>query len=256
MDASKAMYRSPSVTEEKPAGNKRLQWHLLLQIAAADAVLWVFPDLALKSLGTVYGLGAVETGGFALFASILFILVMMNATAAAGRAGLSRSTALIAFSAYAFLAWMVQATTVLYVSLGSALVLSVLHLTPAIQLRGRIENMALGLLLAATALGLVESSSGTVSFPAALMVLGYPVVNILGVAVKRMLSGGSPYVHDRSHMHDAMISAGKKRADIRIYSIGISVICALVAVAAVVAGLSDVMLYAVMAGILIIFVLG
>lgn len=257
MNANSTLFHSHSNHLEATAGEKGFKWRLLLQIAVADMVLWVFPDLVIKSLGTVAWFGTVETGALALPVTLLFILIVMNAMAVLDRVKwLSGGTALITFGAFAVLAWVVQATTVLYVSVGVALALAILLLSAsALWFLGTVASMGLGLVMSLVALGLVQESYGEVVFPAVLMILAYPMVSILGVAARKMLKGRSPFMHDRSHLHECMFSAGLNSMVTGGVLLGMSVIFCLVAVAAVMLGMPDTLLYAVVAGLLILFVL-
>ena len=242
MDANVTLFHSNSVRRESASGKQGLNWQLLLQIVVADIVLWVFPDLVITSLGAL-----------ALPVTILCIVMVMNAIAAVDRGRLSSGTALIAFSAFAVFAWIAQVATMLYISLGGALAVAIFMLSASRT--GRYVSMGLGLALSLVALGLVQESSGTVSFAVVLMALAYPLVNIVGVAVKRMLKHRSPLMHDRSHLYHCMVSSGLSSTVTEKILLGVSVILALVAITAVLSGIPDTLLYALAAGVLVLFVL-
>ena len=244
MDVNSTLLHSNPIHRGSTSIKQGLNWQLLLQIVVANIVLWVFPDLVIKSLGAL-----------ALPITILCIVMVMNAMAAVGRGRLSGGTALIAFSSFAVLAWIAQAVTILYISLGGALALAILMLFASASRIGKYVSMGLGLALSLVALGLVQGSSGPVSFAVVLMVLAYPVVNIIGVAVKRMLKGRSPFMHDGSHLHDGMLSAGLSSTVVERILLGVSVILALFAVTAALSGIPDTLLYAVATGMLVLFVL-
>lgn len=244
MDANVTLLHSNSVRRESTSGKQGLNWQLLLQIVVANIVLWVFPDLVITSLGAL-----------ALPVTILCIVMVMNAMAAVDRGRLSSGTALIAFSAFAVFAWIAQAAAMLYISLGGALAAAILMLLASASRTGRYVSMGLGLALSLVALGLVQESSGTVSFAVVLMALAYPLVNIAGVAVKRMLKHRSPLMHDRSHLYHCMVSSGLSSMVTEKILLGVSVILALVAITAVLSGIPDTLLYALAAGMLVLFVL-
>ena len=244
MDANVTLFHSNSVRRESASGKQGLNWQLLLQIVVADIVLWVFPDLVITSLGAL-----------ALPVTILCIVMVMNAMAAVDRGRLSSGTALVAFSAFAVFAWIAQVATMLYVSLGGAVAAAILMLLASAPRTGRYVSMGLGLALSLVALGLVQESSGTVSFAVVLMALAYPLVNIVGVAVKRMLKHRSPLMHDRSHLYHCMVSSGLSSTVTEKILLGVSVILALVAITAVLSGIPDTLLYALAAGVLVLFVL-
>lgn len=242
MDANVTLLHSNSVRRESTSRKQGLNWQLLLQIVVANIVLWVFPDLVITSLGAL-----------ALPVTILCIVMVMNAMAAVDRGRLSSGTALIAFSAFAVFAWIAQAATMLYISLGGALAVAILMLSGSRT--GRYVSMGLGLALSSVALGLVQESSGTISFAVVLVALAYPLVNIAGVAVKRMLKHSSPLMHDRSHLYHCMVSSGLSSMVTEKILLGVSVILALVAITAVLSGIPDTLLYALAAGMLVLFVL-
>ena len=245
MDANVTLFHSNSVRRESTSRKQGLNWQLLLQIVVADIVLWVFPDLVITSLGAL-----------ALPVTILCIVMVMNAMAAVDRGRLSSGTALIAFSAFAVFAWIAQAAAMLYISLGGALAVAILMLlASASRSTGRYVSMGLGLALSLVALGLVQESSGTVSFAVVLVALAYPLVNIAGVAVKRMLKHRSPLMHDRSHLYHCMVSSGLSSTVTEKILLGVSVILALVAITAALSGIPDTLLYALAAGMLVLFVL-
>lgn len=244
MDANVTLLHSNSVRQESTSRKQGLNWQLLLQIVVADIVLWVFPDLVITSLGAL-----------ALPVTILCIVMVMNAMAAVDRGRLSSGTALIAFSAFAVFAWIAQAAAMLYISLGGALAVAILMLLASASRTGRYVSMGLGLALSLVALGLVQESSGTVSFAVVLVALAYPLVNIAGVAVKRMLKHRSPLMHDRSHLYHCMVSSGLSSTVTEKILLGVSVILALVAITAALSGIPDTLLYALAAGMLVLFVL-
>lgn len=243
MDANVTLLHSNSVRRESTSGKQGLNWQLLLQIVVAGIVLWVFPDLVITSLGAL-----------ALPVTILCIVMVMNAITAIDRGRLSSGTALIAFSAFAVFAWIAQAAAMLYISLGGAFAVAILMLS-ASRTAGGYVSMGLGLALSLVALGLVQESSGTVSFAVILVALAYPLVNIAGVAVKRMLKHRSPFMHDRSHLYHCMVSSGLSSTVTEKILLSVSVILALVAITAVLAGIPDTLLYALAAGMLVLFVL-
>lgn len=244
MDANVTLLHSNSVRQESASRKQGLNWQLLLQIVVADIVLWVFPDLVITSLGAL-----------ALPVTILCIVMVMNAMAAVDRGRLSSGTALIAFSAFAVFAWIAQAATMLYISLGGAFAAAILMLLASASRTGRYVSMGLGLALSLVALGLVQESSGTISFAVVLVALAYPLVNIAGVAVKRMLKHRSPLMHDRSHLYHCMVSSGLSSKVTEKILLGVSVILALAAITAVLSGIPDTLLYALAAGMLVLFVL-
>lgn len=244
MDANVTLFHSNSVRRESASGKQGLNWQLLLQIVVTGIVLWVFPDLVITSLGAL-----------ALPVTILCIVMVMNAMAAVDRGRLSSGTALIAFSAFAVFAWIAQVATMLYISLGGALAAATLMLFASAPRTGRYVSMGLGLALSLVALGLVQESSGTVSFAVILVALAYPLVNIAGVAVKRMLKHRSPLMHDRSHLYHCMVSSGLSSKVTEKILLGVSVILAFLAITAVLSGIPDTLLYALAAGMLVLFVL-
>lgn len=248
---SDTTYLRQEASPNRPvSGAVDVKWLFLGQIAAADIVLWLFPDLAVRSLGSVPVFGELATGGFGLFWSLLLMLVLMNAFRAIDRLGVC--VALVSAIALLFLSLSSNAAVPFAMSAGLSLMLVFLLCFGGVS--RRLKGIA-GILLAVTGMAVLHVSSPKVSLPVVLTLFTLPVTGVVAAGLRRMLAGRSPFTADDSHFRDVLLSKGVSPSGVGVVVTVLSVVFAMLAVCAVYLAIPDAYLYMLLLLLLIFFVL-
>ncbi len=249
------MYLLQGARPARPApGAVDVKWQLLGQIAAADIVLWLFPDLAIRSLGSYPVFGDMETGAFGLFWSLLFMLGLMNAFRAIDRLGVS--AALVSSITLALLSLSAGAFVPLAISFGvSLMLLPPLCFGKGSRRLGGVQGMAVGLLLAAAGMAALRASSAVVSLPVLLALFALPVTGVAAAGLRRLLDGGSPFTAVEGFFGRALLSKGFGPAGAGILVTALSVSFAMLAVFSVNFAFPDACLSLLVLLLLVFFVL-
>jgi len=252
---SDTTYLRQEASPNRPvSGSVDVKWLLLGQIAAADIVLWLFPDLAVRSLGSVPVFGELETGGFGLFWSLPLMLLLMNAFRTIDRLGVG--VALVSSIALLLLSLSSNAAVPFAISAGLSLMLVLLLFLGSVSRRLKgIAGMAVGLLLAVTGMAVLHVSSPKVSLPVVLTLFALPVTGVVAAGLRRMLAGRSPFTADDSHFRDVLLSKGVSPSGVGVVMTALSVVFAMLAVCAVYLAVPDAYLYMLLLLLLIFFVL-
>ncbi|NTW94704.1 MAG: hypothetical protein HGB27_08525 [Chlorobiaceae bacterium] len=217
---------------------------IALQLGATAAAMAIFPEMKLTSLGTLPGIGELATGALAVPATMLLSLAIMNAVRKIdSQYALAGAASLAALGAFGILSWLNSTVLLLALSVASAGAVGLFLLTG----RSRSGHSGFrpladiaGFLLAVVALSMPQATGGAVSPAVALTALALPLVNLVSVALGRVMNGHSPFMTDgypgfSGTSHRVLVS--------------LSLVFPLLAIAAAVLEVSDAMLFISLAGL-------
>jgi len=206
---------------------------IVMQLLAASIIVFL-GGVEINSLGNIFGFGNVELGGFGGIFTVLAIMTAMNAyNMVDGIDGLLGGLSLVAFIGVAILAWLagmavplVFAISVIF-ALIPFLVRNLQNHGSKLQkvFMGDAGSMFIGLsvvwmlaLLTNSALSdaFVLRSRLTFEFAeiqmvrpvAVLWLITIPLMDMLGIMVRRVAKKQNPFKPDRNHLHHIFMRAG------------------------------------------------
>jgi UDP-GlcNAc:undecaprenyl-phosphate GlcNAc-1-phosphate transferase len=189
----------------------RARTKLAGQLVAALVV--VLLGLSFGRIGLPWG--TVELGWVGPILTVAWLVAVMNAlNLIDGLDGLAGGVALAAMVAFALVALMVGAPTPLLVTAtGAGAVLGFLayNRPPATIIMGDAGSMALGLLVGAAGVALVNAAPERVSPLVVLVALGLPLFDMLWAILRRFVAGRPIFVADSNHVHHQLLAAGLSR---------------------------------------------
>jgi len=244
--------RAASNREKERNGSDRsensFRTRIALQLGATAGAMALFPEMKLTSLGTLPGIGELGTGALAVPATMLLSLGIMNAVRKIDtQYALAGVVSLAALGAFGLLSWLNASVFMLVLSVASAGAAGLFLLIG----RSRTVHSGLnpvadiaGFLLAVVALSMPQATGGAVSPAVALTALALPLVNLLSVALGRVMQGHSPFVTDGS--------PGFAGTSHRVL-VSLSLVFPLLAIAAAVLEVSDAMLFISLAGLCVAY---
>lgn len=190
---------------------KVLNWRpkLLAQIAAASAVYAA--GYSIDSVGLPWGL-QFELGIFAPVVTVLWVVFFTNAlNLIDGRDGVSAGVAILAAVTLAQVAANVGHPTVallLVAMAGAGLGLLLFNLPPASVYLGDSGAMLMGFILGALSIRGATGVSDAVFIAVPIVALGFPILDTVLAAVRRLLDHRHPLLGDEDHIHHRLEVAG------------------------------------------------
>lgn len=222
---------------------------VLVQTAAVLIVTFG-SGLTITSIGNVFGIGEVSLGPFALLATLLVGLTVMNAyNLVDGVDGLAGILALIALIAVAVVGDLNASSTVISVIVAATIFGFLIFNFPIIANRsvrsfmGDAGSILLGFTVFWATLGVSQGENASISPIVGLWFAAIPVFDCLTCFVRRLRAGKSPFRAGRDHFHHTLHRGGfAVREKLGILA-GLQVIYATCAVLAHTAGVAEVYLF-------------
>lgn len=200
------------------------------QLVAAIAVVAL--GLSFHDLATPWG--SVSLGVLGPLITIGWLVAVANAVNLIdGLDGLAAGVALATLLAFGAIAALLGATSVLLLcAAGAGAVLAFLayNRPPASIIMGDAGSMFLGMLLATSAVALVESRPAHIALPTAVLALGVPLADMAWAILRRLAAGRSIFAADSSHIHHQLMARGLGRGQVTVLLIAASCLLGLVAV--------------------------
>jgi len=144
--------------------------------------------------------------------TLLFLIGVSNAVNRTdGLDGLPGGLSFLTLAGIAYLAYLSNNSTVLFFAvpfLGGLLGFLRYNTYPARIFMGDGGSQLLGFMTGVSAVLLTTSSRGPFSPSLALFLLGLPFLDTLGVTGQRLAEGRSPFIGDRSHIHNKLLRSG------------------------------------------------
>ena len=228
---------------------KSFRKRIALQLGATAAAMALFPEMKLTSLGTLPGIGEIGTGALAVPTTMLLTLGVMNAVRKIdSQYGLAGAVSLAAFGALGLLSWLNSAVLPMALSFASAGTVGLVMLIGRSRsghsgFAPAVGDIA-GFMLAVVTLSMPQATGGAVSPAVALTALALPLVNLVSVALGRVMNGHSPFTTDGY--------PGFAGTSHRIL-VSLSLVFPLLAIAAAVLEVSDAMLFISLAGLCVAY---
>jgi UDP-GlcNAc:undecaprenyl-phosphate GlcNAc-1-phosphate transferase len=180
----------------------------------AIAIVVSMTDLKVEHLPYLIGSGSFELGVFAVPFTVFAVIGLMNAfNMVDGIDGLAGSLAIIAIAGIASFATLrgTGDELTLVLLLCAAIIPYLAHNLGLFGKKiflGDAGSMFIGFVLAWTLIAQVENEQQTVSATSVLWCVALPVIDTLGVMVRRIRKGKSPFKPDRDHLHHIIQRAG------------------------------------------------
>jgi UDP-GlcNAc:undecaprenyl-phosphate GlcNAc-1-phosphate transferase len=144
--------------------------------------------------------------------TVIFLVGVSNAVNLTdGLDGLAGGLSFLSLCGIAYLAYLSNDSTVLLLTipfLGGLLGFLRYNTYPARIFMGDSGSQLLGFIMGVLAILLTDSSRGPFSPALALLLLGLPFLDTLGVFAQRLAEGRSPFVGDRTHIHHKLLAVG------------------------------------------------
>jgi UDP-GlcNAc:undecaprenyl-phosphate/decaprenyl-phosphate GlcNAc-1-phosphate transferase len=201
---------------------------LLGQIMAALAII-IIGGIRFESIPFLLGTELPPWIGIPL--TVLFLVAVSNAVNLTdGLDGLAGGLSFLTFCGIAYLAYLANDSTVLLLTipfLGGLLGFLRYNTYPARIFMGDSGSQLLGFIMGVLAILVTDSTRGPFSPALALLLLGLPFLDTLGVIGQRLAEGRSPFVGDRTHIHHKLLSVGFSHyeAVTVIYAIQAGMLC-------------------------------
>lgn len=186
---------------------------LFLQVIACGLVIWG-TGLSVDTLSNIEPLGNIELGFMAVPFTVIAVIGLMNAfNFIDGIDGLSGVIALVAIvGILAFESLSGSSKNLEYLAfLGVSLLPYLLHNLGFLKGKiflGDAGSMFVGFTIAWTLINQTQVGVQTMSSSAVLWCVAVPVIDTLGVMVRRIKKGHSPFKPDRDHLHHILLRAG------------------------------------------------
>jgi UDP-GlcNAc:undecaprenyl-phosphate GlcNAc-1-phosphate transferase len=161
----------------------------------------------------------------------LFLVAVSNAVNLTdGLDGLAGGLSFLTLCGIAYLAYLSNNLTVLLLTvpfLGGVLGFLRYNTYPARIFMGDGGSQLLGFIMGLLAILLTDSTRGPFSPALALLLLGLPFLDTLGVIGQRLAEGRSPFIGDRTHIHHKLLAVGFSHyeAVTVIYAIQAGMLC-------------------------------
>lgn len=144
--------------------------------------------------------------------TLVALLGVTNAiNLADGLDGLAGGLSLLSFGGIAYLAYLAEDMTVMLLAvsmLGGLLGFLRFNTYPARLFLGDNGSQFLGFFLGVAAIVLTDVSRGPYSPALALLLVGLPLLDTIGVMGQRLAEGRSPFLADKNHIHHKLLAAG------------------------------------------------
>ena len=182
---------------------------LLGQLVAALAVI-IIGGIRVESLPFLFDGELPLWIGIPL--TVFFLVAVSNAVNLTdGLDGLAGGLSFLTLCGIAYLAYLSHDSTVLLLTvpfLGGLLGFLRFNTYPARIFMGDSGSQLLGFMMGVLAILLTDSSRGPFSPALALLLLGLPFLDTLGVIGQRLAEGRSPFIGDRTHIHHKLLAVG------------------------------------------------
>lgn len=186
------------------------------QIAAA-LLMTLLGNVTLIDLGALVGPDVATLGVWSIPFTVFSAVGVVNAfNMQDGMDGLAGGLALIAFTVLGISAWQagLAGSAVLLLTLSSAVAAFLLFnlRTPgrrqALVFMGNAGSLFLGFALAWFSIGLTQGDRAPLDPATALWIAAIPLMDTVGIMVRRLLHGRSPLLPDREHLHHLLYRLG------------------------------------------------
>ncbi len=187
---------------------------VLVQIAAV-LIMTFGTQLYLQSIGDPFGLGAIHLGPFALAATLIIALTVINAyNLVDGVDGLAGALALIALIAVSVVGGMSAISTSIALIVAGSTVGFLLFNFPVAANRpvrtfmGDAGSTLLGFTVFWATLAVSQGEEAAISPVVGLWFASIPVYDSLTCIVRRVMAGKSPFKPGRDHFHHTLLRGG------------------------------------------------
>ena len=187
---------------------------VLVQVAAIIIMTYATGHMLL-SLGDPFGMGEIQLGSFALVATLVVAITVVNAyNLVDGVDGLAGILALIALVGVAIVGGASAMSTVMALILSGSIVGFLIFNFPVIANRsirtfmGDAGSTVLGFTVFWAVLGISQGEEAAISPVAGLWFASIPIYDCLTCFVRRIAAGKSPFTPGRDHFHHTLRRGG------------------------------------------------
>jgi UDP-GlcNAc:undecaprenyl-phosphate GlcNAc-1-phosphate transferase len=219
----------------------------------ATVIMMAMGGVYLNSLGNLLGFGAIQLGYLALPFTIFCVVGVTNAiNMADGMDGLAGGLGIIASGWLMILASMtglnkidVAILLLLIAVLGAFLCVNLRHpwRARADVFMGDAGSMALGFVLCWFLVKLSQGEQPAFSPITAVWIMGLPLMDTVGLMIRRKLQGRSPTQADRQHLHHLLLRMGFSDGKTTAILLLASTVMGGIGVSASLAGISDYLMF-------------
>ena len=220
---------------------------LLAQMASSLLAIYL-GDLSITHLGDLFGRGPVSLGRWSVSYTVFCMVGIMNAVnmldGIDGLAGGVVLADLLLFGLVALLGGHGTQAALIFLVASSVIGFTVFNMrTPwrprASVFMGDAGSMMLGFLLAWFAMALSAPTVDAIAPITTVWILGIPILDTVGIMLRRMLKGRSPFAPDREHLHHFFLRAGFSVTQTTLLIVSLSTALGLIGIGAWVCGIPD-----------------
>jgi len=191
--------------------------YLLLLQAAIALIMLKLSGVTVTHLGDLLGHGNIHTGSLSTLITIISLVGMINAiNMADGLDGLAGGLISLCFAWFALICYFTMQTDLMHIAIavvGALVGFLIFNMRTPLQARAKIflgnaGTMSLGLLITWFSITLTQNQIKPISPIIAVWIIGLPLMDMGRVIIFRILSGKSPLIADRSHLHYILINKG------------------------------------------------
>ncbi len=197
----------------------------------AAAVVAIYSHLTWQPFSMLLGLELPVL--LAVSLTIILLVAMTNAmNLSDGLDGLAGGLSFLSFGLAAYLAYQINDSFVLYLTLpvmGGLLGFLRFNTYPARVFMGDGGSQFLGFMLGVSVLLLTQADRSPISPWLAMFIFGVPLMDLIVVSMQRLLSGGSPFKADQQHLHHKLLSLGFSHHQVVIILYGLQMLLVLMA---------------------------
>lgn len=181
------------------------------------ACMLVYTNTVVRDVGTLFGTEPLGLGFLAIPVTLFAVVGAINAlNMIDGMDGLAGSVSVVSFTLLGVVALMggqLLPVLIILCVLGGLLGFLVFnmpipHRTRAHIFMGDAGSTLLGFLLAYLLIALSQGAARSMAPVTALWIFAVPLLDTLGVMLRRMWLGSSPFAADRTHIHHLLLDAG------------------------------------------------
>ena len=192
-------------------------WSRFVAQIGAALIMTAGGGVVVTDLGPIVGSGSVSLGIWSIPFTVFAVVGVINAfNMLDGADGLAGSVALVALALLAYVAWaggrnldaamlgLLFCTVVVFLAFNARIP----GRAQALVFMGDAGSMLLGFVLAFFAVSLSQGEQRAIAPAAALWILAIPLLDTVGILVRRMAAGRSPFLAATDHMHHLMFAVG------------------------------------------------
>ncbi len=234
-------------------------WSRFIAQCAAALIMTLGGGVVVTDLGAITGSGPVSLGIWSIPFTVFATVGVINAfNMLDGADGLAGNVALVALVLFVYLAWTAGRSMDAAV-LGLLICAVVTFLAFNVRVPGRPQalvfmgdagSMLLGFVLAWFAVSLSQGEQRAMAPAAALWILAIPLIDTVGIMVRRMAARRSLFVAATDHMHHLMFATGLGVNETVSIIATAAIAFGLLGIAAMQAGVADSVLFG---GFLLLF---